>query len=288
MRAGIRGPGAGIRDPGSGIRGPGSAGRTYLSLIAIMLMIAIGASVAAQEGWFSRGERRRDAPEAAGNTPYDGRFVFVRLQYGSGLSQFRGFRRGGREAGWAHDYPRADVHFMKILDEITNLVPRMDGSNVLALDDEQLFEYPFAYMSEPGFWDPTDAEVAGLRAYLAKGGFLIFDDFRGSDWYNVEEQMRRVVPEGRFVDVDATHPVFHAFFEIDAPQDFVPPYGGMPPRFLGLFEDNDPSKRLMVVANLNNDLGEYWEFSDTGFVPIDLSNEAYKFGVNYVVYAMTH
>ena len=55
-----------------------------------------------------------------------------------------------------------------------------------------------------------------------------------------------------------------------------------------MFEDNDPAKRLQLVANYNNDLGEYWEFSDTGWVPIDLSNEAYKFGVNYIVYGMTH
>jgi hypothetical protein len=263
---------------------------TGASRIFVVVCLALAASAAAQDGWFSGRERsRRPPPEVAGNTPYDGRFVFVRLRYGSGsgLAQFRGFRRG-REAPWAHDYPRADVHFMKILDEITLLAPRMDGSNVLALDEPELFEYPFAYMSEPGFWDPSDEEVAGLSAYLAKGGFLIFDDFRSSDWYNVEEQMRRVVPGGRFVDLDGTHPVFHAFFEIDAPLDFVPPYGGEAPRFLGLFEDNDPGKRLMVVANLNNDLGEYWEFSDTGFVPIDLSNEAYKFGVNYVMYAMTH
>ena len=45
---------------------------------------------------------------------------------------------------------------------------------------------------------------------------------------------------------------------------------------------------MIAVANRNNDIGEYWEFSDTGYVPIDLSNEAYKFGVNYLVYAMTH
>ena len=55
-----------------------------------------------------------------------------------------------------------------------------------------------------------------------------------------------------------------------------------------MFDDNDPSKRLMVVVNYNQDLAEYWEFSDTGYVPVDLSNEAYKFGVNYVMYAMTH
>ena len=260
---------------------------TITTRLLVLVVVALAATAAAQEGWFSGRERRREPPpEVAGNSPYEGRFVFVRLRYGSGLSQMGGFRR--REAPWAHDYPRADVHFMKILDEITLLTPRMDGSNVLGLDEPELFEFPFAYMSEPGFWQPSDGEVAGLRAYLEKGGFLIFDDFRGSDWYNLETQMRRVLPGSRFVDIDASHPVFHAFFEIDAPLEFVPPYGGEPPRFLGLFEGNDPAKRLIAVANLNNDLGEYWEFSDTGFVPIDLSNEAYKFGVNYVMYAMTH
>jgi len=80
----------------------------------------------------------------------------------------------------------------------------------------------------------------------------------------------------------------HSLFEIEHPRDFVPPYGGLPAAFYGLFDDDDPEGRLIAVANVNNDIGEYWEFSDTGWVPVDLSNEAYKFGVNYVVYAMTH
>jgi hypothetical protein len=223
---------------------------------------------------------------ADGNTPYDGRFVFVRLSYETNLASY-GFRRG-RGAPWAHDYPRADMHFMKILGELTLLAPRTDGSNVLALDDPELFKFPIAYMCEPGLWRPSDRDVESLRAYLAKGGFVIFDDFRGPDWYNFEAQMRRVLPDHRLLELDGTHPVFHSFFEIPKPLEFVPPYGDQPPVFYGIFEDNDPRKRMMVVAGLNNDFGEYWEFSDTGWVPIDLSNEAYKFGVNYVMYAMTH
>jgi hypothetical protein len=222
----------------------------------------------------------------ADNTPYDGRFVFIRLSYTSRLGA-NSFRRA-RFAGWAHDYPRADVHFMKILDEITLLVPRMDGSNILSLDDPELFNFPVAYMSEPGEWLPSEKEVEGLSAYLRKGGFIIFDDFDGPDLYNLEMQMRKVVPEGRFVKLDGTHPIFHSFFEIDDPDAFIPPYGDVPPTFYGMYEDNDPAKRLIAVANYNNDIGEYWEFSDTGLVPIDLSNEAYKFGVNYIVYGMTH
>ena len=72
----------------------------------------------------------------------------------------------------------SDRHLMKILSEITLLRPHLDDSNIFTLDDPELFRYPVAYMSEPGFWTLNDAEAEGLRDYLAKGGFLIFDDFR--------------------------------------------------------------------------------------------------------------
>lgn len=213
---------------------------------------------------------------------YDGRYAFVRLSYGgSGM----GFRR---EPPWAHDYPRAERHFMRILKEITFLDLHLDESNILSLDDPELFNYPIAYMSEPGYWTMSEEEVLGMRQYFEKGGFVIFDDFRGEHWYNFEAQMRRVLPQGRLVELDAQSPIFHSFFEINS-LDFVQMYDrGAKATFHGIFEDNDPAKRLLLIANFNNDIGEYWEFSDEGFVPIDLSNEAYKFGVNYIVYAMTH
>ena len=253
-------------------------------LLLALTACTLTAVVSAQEGFFSRFLPRPDPdPSATSNQPYDGRFVFVRLRYDVGFGG--GFRRG-RELPWAHDYPTADVHMMKIMKELTLLDPRIDGSNVLALDDPELFNYPVAYMSEPGFWSPTDAEADGLRKYLLKGGFVIFDDFRGYDWENLEQQMRRVLPEHRFVQLDASHPIFHSFFEIDS-LDFLTSYNGQP-TYYGIFEGNDSGKRLMVIANRDNDLGEYWEYSDTGYAPVDLSNEAYKFGVNYMMYALLH
>ena len=240
-------------------------------------------AAADQEGFFGG---RRPEFQTYGNQDYDGRLVFVRLRYNSGFGGF-GRRGGGREPGWAHDYPTADIHMMKILKELTSLSPRTDGSNVLGLDDPELFSYPIAYMSEPGAWSMSDAEVKGLRDYLLKGGFIIFDDFRGGDWYNLEEQMRRAMPEGRWVQLDEKHPVFNSFFEIKS-LAFLTSYGGVIPTYFGMFENNDPRKRLIAVANRDNDLGEYWEFSDTGMDPVDLSNEAYKFGVNYFIYGLTH
>jgi hypothetical protein len=245
----------------------------------------LGAGVALAQDLFG-GFRQRPRFEAAGNTDYDGRVVFVRVRYATSFGGF-GRRGGGREPAWAHDYPTADIHLMKILKELTSLSPRIDGSNILSLDDPELMNHPVAYMSEPGFWSLSDEEAEGLRAYLRKGGFIIFDDFRGYDWHNLEEQMRRAMPDLHWIQLDASHPVFHSFFEIDS-LEILTSYSGYMPTYYGMFEDNDPAKRLIAIANRDNDLGEYWEFSDTGIDPVDLSNAAYKFGVNYFIYGLTH
>ena len=141
---------------------------------------------------------------------------------------------------------------------------------------------------EVGSWNPTDPEVAGLSAYLQKGGFLIVDDFR--DFRNLENfaaQMERVLPGVQLLELDATHEIFDSFFRVD-PHLVIPPYGPQTPVWYGIFEENDRSKRLMAIVNYDNDLSEYWEYSDRGYYPIDLSNEAYKLGVNYIIYALTH
>jgi hypothetical protein len=245
------------------------------ALVSVALLVPMACAAFAQDRFRGRG---RPMPEIESTkVAYDGRFAFVRLRYQGG------FRR---DPGWAHDYPRADWHFQRILEEITFTRTHRDESNIMSLDDPDLTRYPAAYLSEPGFWTLNEGETRGLRAYLQKGGFIIFDDFRGErDWGNLKARMAEVLPEARWQALDASHPVFHSFFDINTL--IAEGYYG-PAQFLGLFEDNDPRKRLIAVANYNHDLGELWEFSDTGWVPVDVSNEAYKYGVNYVIYAMTH
>jgi hypothetical protein len=264
-----------------------------LALTTTAAVIGVAASSPAQFPGGGGGRRFQEGPpiEYQGNTPYDGRFVFIRLRYSTG---FGGRSRGGPP--WSHDYPRGEVHFTKILKEITYVQPRLDGSNILALDDPELFNYPVAYMAEPGFWTMTDKETESFRSYLKKGGFVIFDDFRSAEghWDNLQEQMRRVLPEARWIEIDdGSHPVWHSFFEIKDPKALAvhPTYAGYGPMVLtywGIFEDNDPTKRLIAIANVNGDISEYWEFSDTGFAPVALNNEAYKYGINYVIYGLTH
>jgi len=224
------------------------------------------------------------------NGPYDGRFTFFRVMF-QPSSGGRGFRRVDRK--WDHDTPRAERHFMKILEEITTLRPQMDCGAIYAFGDPESFKYPVAYVSEPGFWTMSESELQGIRDYVAKGGFVIFDDFFAQAWYNFEAQWQRAFPDLQLVPLDARAPVFDAFYHIDAADlrmfyEGDGAYRGAPAEWYGAYEDNDPTKRLVAVANFNNDLGDYMEFSDAGFVPIDLSNEAYKIMVNYVIYAMTH
>ena len=169
---------------------------------------------------------------------------------------------------------------MNILRETTFLQPYMDGGNIFTADDPELTLYPAAYISEPGYWNPTDAEVEGLRNYLLKGGFLIADDFRGSDWINFDAQMKRVIPGAEFVELDESHAIFDSFFRIESLKTLASPTFQVEPVYLGLHEENDPDRRLVVIANYNDDIGEYWELSDVRCYPIDLSNEAYKPGVN--------
>jgi hypothetical protein len=255
--------------------------------LALLILIAASATLAAQEGgFFGRERRRAPAIDYSTAAEYDGRFSFTRIRYGGGAGLAQGRFDFRREPPWAHDFPRADFNFSKILNELTFLKTFIDQGNIRTLDDPDLALFPVAYMSEPGFWTMDEREMEGLRAYMLKGGFVIFDDFRENHMYNLVAQMKRVLPALSWQRLDASHPIFHSFFEINSLDD-VPGYYGVV-EWHGLFEDNDPRKRLMAVANYNHDLGELWEFSDTGYVPVDLSNEAYKFGVNYVVYAMTH
>ena len=251
-----------------------------LGLIGIVGLVCATAAMA--QGFGRRGWRDAFSVDRDAKAPYDGRFAFSRLRHTVGMGSSG---RGG-EPPWAHDYPRAERNFTRILKELTFISPHLDDSNIFTMDDPELFTSPIAYMSEPGFWLMTDEELDGMQQFMKKGGFIIFDDFRGSQhWANFSDQVQRIVPGGKLVQLDSSHPIFHSFFDIDVTD--APGYYG-PASFHGIYENNDPEKRLLLVANYNHDLGEMWEFSDTGLMPVDLSNDAYKYGINYIVYAMTH
>jgi hypothetical protein len=255
--------------------------------VGLFVLGLVSAAVAQRQ---SGRYRRSGRDPVVDNVPYDGRFTFVRVKYATAP--------GGYWAGqpsWSHGYPLAEGNLVKIMNDISFLGP-LDHVNVLALDDPELFKYPVAYLIEPGWWTLTDSEAAALRAYMEKGGFVIVDDFKMLGWRGLTTggwepfaaNMRRVLPDVRFIDMDLSHPVFHCFFDIRDLTSFPQAYNAGRPIFRGVFEDNDPRKRLMMAVNYNTDISQYWEWSGRGFRSVVDTNEAYKLGVNYLVYGVTH
>ena len=247
------------------------------SIVAtVVVAVAVMGTVSATQGYAQRWRRVFQEP----NATYDGKFTFVRLSY----------TVYGR-SGWEFDYPAMERNFMTILNDLTSVHPHVNESNIHAMDDPELGRYPVAYLSEPGWWRPDDSQAAGLRTWIAKGGFLIVDDFYGPyQWQNFEQSMRRVLPNGRIIPLDVSHPIFNSFFQIPSLDGMGHPDqpGMWKAEYKGIFEDNDPSKRLMVIINYNNDIGDYMEWSGQGYYAINFSNDAYKLATNYVVYALTH
>ena len=262
----------------------------------LALSVAAGAQRRNQAAmpYLSSQEEFYQPPDFHGNPPYDGRFTFARIKY-------RGFRNwaGPEGPGWSHDYPRAEYDFMRIMRDVTVVHPFIEagvivGSVIVALDDPLLFKYPVSYMSEPGGWFPNEKELAGFRSYLLKGGFMIFDDFRegwrGNDWTHLREVVHQAMPEAKWVQLTGSEAVFDSFFKIDLALTInsTSAYGVNKPTYWGIYEHNDPKRRLILVANVDNDIGESWQWSATGFAPVNTYNELYKLGVNYMIYALTH
>jgi hypothetical protein len=267
-----------------------SGGKILIALLLVGTATAWGVGIGESPSAPREGAAAAAAQSYADiNAPFDSKYHFVRIRYDGG-GGFRGFRRGRRGGTWSHDYPRAEYNFLQILKETTYLGTQAEGSNVLTFDDPELLKYPIAYIVEVGYWNPSDDEVRALGEYLLKGGFLIVDDTRderGFELRNFAAHMERALPGLALVTLDHDHDIFDSFFRVD-PLAVIPPYGPRDAQYYGIFEDNDPEKRMLVMFNFNNDIAEYWEYSDMGYFPIDLANEAYKLGVNYVVYAHTH
>ncbi|OFV96017.1 MAG: hypothetical protein A3H28_15235 [Acidobacteria bacterium RIFCSPLOWO2_02_FULL_61_28] len=208
-------------------------------------------------------------------------FVFARVQFGAGRG---GYGPGG--GGWAHDYPDAEEHILQIANEATAVNLSKMSYVITRLDNDDVFRYPFLYFSEVGRMALNDKEVTNFREYLNRGGFAMIDDFDSQyslDWF--QSQMRRVFPERNFVELTIDHPIFHTFYDIPT-LDLEPPYDvGSPPKFYGYFDDKG---RLCMIINLNNDIGDFWEWIDQPMYPLKPSTEALRLGINYIIFSMTH
>jgi hypothetical protein len=278
-------------------------------------IVIIGALLAActfplwsQRGFrgFGGGGRRTEFDGPA--VPKEGEFHFLRMEYvdqgGGGFGGFgRGGGRGGRGGGfspgwWRQDFPEADAHFVQGVKRLTRIDVGEPRHSPL---DANIFNYPWIYATQAGYMDLTAEEVKNLHDYLLRGGFLVTDDFWGlDDWESYRESMDKVLPGVEHVEIDNSHPMMNVMYTITE-RVTIPglrhlyqgPGGSWrvgnnmqgPPHWRAM---HDPKNRMVVASNFNQDVGDAWEHADLPEYPEAMTSLAYRFGINYIVYAMTH
>jgi hypothetical protein len=246
--------------------------------------------------------RRRTPPRYPDpNAPNDGSFSFARVMYTSVRYEALG-------QGWHTDYPEGDKNYMSRLQEFTlTRVRGLPGGYpdhvVLTLYDEELFRYPFIFMSDVGTVGFDEVEVERLRAYLLKGGFLWVDDFWGNAaWDQWTREIGRVLPPGEYpiVDIPPDHPIRQMLYPVDKfPQ--IPSIQwwrstgrystsergaeSAVPHMRGISDHNG---RLMVLMSHNTDIADGWERENEDFEFFEnFSFPSYAVGINVGLYSMT-
>jgi hypothetical protein len=224
-------------------------------------------------------------------------FYWSRLRYTPGhYGGGGGFGFGyGGYGSWMRDYPKADRQVLLALKRLTRVQMR-PIEQVVDLDDDKIFNYPWVYAVQVANWTFTDAQAKRLREYLLKGGFLMVDDFHGTqDWDRFMEGMRQVLPERPVEDLPDTDEIFHTLYDLG--ERFQVPgeqyvYSGRTyekdgyvPKWRGIRDDKG---RIMVAICHNMHLGDAWEWADMPEYPENFASLAYRLALNYVVYGMTH
>ncbi len=129
-------------------------------------------------------------------------FYWSRLSYNAavgssftgGYGSYGGFGGYGWRHSWSRDYPKADRQVLLAMKRLTRIQGR-STEQVVNLDSDEIFNYPWIYAVQVQTWSFTDEEAKRLREYLLKGGFLMVDDFHGTtDWEDFMNGMREVFP----------------------------------------------------------------------------------------------
>jgi hypothetical protein len=230
---------------------------------------------------------------------FDGGFQFCRIVFRNASN--------GDGGGWSVDWPRADENLSIRLSELTRLPVSMDETDLpkhllVRLTDPELFHCPFVMMTEPGGAFLDDQEAAGLRNYLLRGGFLWADDFWGEyAWQFWESQLRKALPAATYpiVDLPLEHPLFHEMLSVARiPQ--IPSIGQWESRRVTSERGpdsatphvraiNDERGRIMVLMTHNTDFGDAYERESEDHEYFEkFSVPGYAFGVNVLMYVMTH
>lgn len=247
--------------------------RQILIVVSLLLGVCLGAQVHADPNEYIEGE-----------------FAFVRIQYDTYRSS------GFGSNSWQIDFPDADTNFLLGVSRLTNIKVK-EHPIVLRLDNEEIFQYPFLYALEMGNGGGpyfSELEMANLREYLLRGGFLFIDDFWGTwQWEAFYRSFSQIFPDKELVELKSDHEIYHVFYDIDGPQ-MIPAVrnpNNQPEQdveFASNWAMLDDDGRVMVLINWNSDIGDGWEHTYHPIYPTRYANLAYQLGINYLIYSLTH
>ncbi|MEK7407400.1 MAG: DUF4159 domain-containing protein [Acidobacteriota bacterium] len=265
--------------------------RRRVQLLAVLLGIALCGALLAFQGRFRgfRGEVDNDDAPLPPDWNEKTEYTFARLRYPSVRFSYR-FR-----GNWATDYYKADRQFVQGVRRLTRIHTR-SIEQVVDLDSDEIYKWPWIYAVEVGHWDLSEAQCRKLRDYLLRGGFLMVDDFHGTwEWDVFMNSMQRVLPDRPVVDLENKDALFHVLYDLE--ERFQVPgiqywysgrnyeQDGIEPRWRAIYDDKG---RIMVAICHNMDLGDAWEWADHPSYPEPYASLAYRIGINYIIYAMTH
>ena len=226
---------------------------------------------------FVYGQRFRQFFIPQHNTPPT-ELVIARWEYNA-MGKFGG-------TGWSHNYPSSDQHFAQVVSEATSINVTSMSYRIVELGSPEVFNYPFAVVSEPGEMALTDHEVANLREFIDRGGFVLMDDFDGQRDLNVlQRNLHRAFPDRDLVRLSIDHEIFHTFFDIDALNITSPYLVEGEPIFYALKNSRGD---VGIIACFNNDLENFWDYIDRGQYPLKPSVESFRLGIDFIIYDMTH
>ena len=271
--------------------------RTAVAFVAILVATLAVAGVVHAQRYFREGSFA--ARWAPAQMP-DSSFVICRVAYRSVRMEYSGI-------GWQTDYPYAEINLTTRLSELTKTRVSRDDSHqpnfyVVRLTDDQLFNCPITVMSDAGTIGIRDEEAERLRTYLLKGGFLWADDFWGEyAWSWFVGQLRKALPASEFPisDLPLDHPIFHTQFEVKKVAQ-IPSINfffgsgrtserGADSAVAHARGVTDKKGRMIVLITHNTDFGDSWEREgDDATYFVNFGPDGYAFGIDAVIYALTH
>lgn len=239
--------------------------------LLVVVVVAATVATSAAFGQFRRGQIRQ-------NTPPPTELVVARWHFGT----------NGRigHMGWSHNYPSSDENFNGFIDTATGIDIEIASYRIVELGSPEVFDYPFAYVSEPGEMALTEQEQINLRQFIDRGGFVLMDDFDGvAQLENMRLEVQKVFPERPFLALTSDHRVFEVHFELEDLDRMAPYVPGGHIEYLGMLNERG---ELALAAGYNNDLANFWDWYDQAYAPLEPAADAFRLGINFVVWSFTH